>query len=252
MAAGDIDCLGRQLQPLASGTPGRKPLASRRHDHRFKLVCQQPCGFGGALQAVHLSGAHHLGLDGIHDQNIDQSLKFTIKLAEGGRVQKDGDAAFVGLGSCRKVNFPWHFILQDQNFDTIPDRIKRQNRRCYMQVGPRDYSGCIVALRILNRNAHPRANAGHSGDETVIDTAHRQMFTQEAAEIVIAHSAHHSAIGTSLDSRDGLIAAFATELGKPPRSDGRFVLAWKVIGFDHDVIVQASNGQDDGHGGLTI
>ena len=117
-----------------------------------------------------------------------------------------------------------------------------------MQIGPRHDGGRIIALGVHDRHTHPRANARERGDKTILHPRLPQSPAQERAKVILTHGPEHAAGNARAGHSDRLIATFAPEFGIPARPDRGLIFARQMVGLDHNVIVQATNGQNSGLG----
>jgi hypothetical protein len=158
------------------------------------------------------------------------------------------DAASSGLVGGGDVQRFGDFILQDQKLNALPEGRVGQGRRITLQIGPRHDGGGIVTRGVHDRHAHPRTYARKGGHKTILHPRPAQGPAQERAKVILTHGAEHAADSSGAGHRDRLIATFAAEFGIPARPDRGLILARQMVGLDHDVIVQAANGQNSGLG----
>ena len=141
-----------------------------------------------------------------------------------------------------------HFVLQDQHGDIGPQGRVRHCVGRDQQIGTRNDSGGIVTGGVHDGDTHARPCPRHGRNKLVIHPTRSQVFAQKPAKIISPDRPAYPRRGTIFLRRHGLIAAFAAKFGIPARPDGSFIFARQMVGFHHDIIVQAADDKDDGTG----
>ena len=155
VAADDFDLFGGQLQHLVVRAPSGQTFAASGDDDGLELIGELFGSLGGARQATDLFGAHHLCLDRVDHQNIDQTAQLWPQGAVGRGVQKGRNATLARLGRGSEIDGFGHLVLQDQDVHAVPDRIVAKGCRVDLQIGTGHDGGGIIARAVLNGDAHP-------------------------------------------------------------------------------------------------